>query len=175
MAQLEQTPLSKFLADAFARFFLLAAICSLRAFFILVFPVFANPEASAIYQQVSTYLAAQEPMVAAGDAKAGFKIGSDGRLVITFLIAVVALSAFGSFLGALVSGAIHLFYYSNDLEQVVPEQDNLELIKSEKTILRPFGRPHSELHGVRAILETGVRKRLEEKLPDPESPPPLGT
>ena len=76
MAQLEQTPLSKFVADAFAWFFLLAAVSSLVAFFILVFPVFANPESSAIYQQVSAYVAADEPMVAIGsDVNGGFKIG----------------------------------------------------------------------------------------------------
>lgn len=102
MGQLEQTPLSKSVADAFGWFFLLAAITSLVGFFVLILPVIVNPEASFVYQQISQYLSANDPLIVAAGAenKSVFTVSSDGRLLITFFLAILALGAFGSFLGA---------------------------------------------------------------------------
>ena len=114
MAQLEQTPLSKFVADALGWFLLVAAIASLVALVAMILPLFTAPESSFIYQQLSTYLSASEPLVLASAANAEpiLSIGSEARMIITFLLAILGLGAYGSFLGALISGAIDLFYFS---------------------------------------------------------------
>jgi len=123
MGQLEQAPLSKSVADAFGWFFLLAALASLVAFFVLILPVITDPESSFIYQQMSVYLAADEPLVLAAGAEnqSVFTISSDGRLLITFFLAILALGAFGSFLGALIAGAVDLFYFSNKSDDVAQQ------------------------------------------------------
>ena len=91
MSQLEQAPLSKSVAYAFGWFFLLAAISSLVAFFVLILPVVTDPESSFIYQQMSVYLSADEPLVLAAGAEnqSVFTISSDGRLLITFFLAIL--------------------------------------------------------------------------------------
>ena len=48
MGQLEQTPFSKFIADALGWFLLVAAITSLIALAILILPLFTDPESSLI-------------------------------------------------------------------------------------------------------------------------------
>jgi hypothetical protein len=123
MGQLEQAPLSKSVADAFGWFFLLAALSSLVAFFVLILPVITDPESSFIYQQMSVYLSADEPLVLAAGAEnqSVFTISSDGRLLITFFLAILALGAFGSFLGALIAGAVDLFYFSNKSDDVTQQ------------------------------------------------------
>ena len=114
MGQLEQTPFSKFLADALGWFLLVAAIGSLLALVVLILPLFTDPQSSFIYQQLSVYLSATEPLVlaSASSNEPIFSVGSDGRLLITFFLAILAMGAYGSFLSALISGAIDLFYYS---------------------------------------------------------------
>jgi len=123
MGQLEQAPLSKSVADAFGWFFLLAALSSLVAFFVLILPVITDPESSFIYQQMSVYLSADEPLVLAAGAEnqSVFTISSDGRLLITFFLAILALGAFGSFLGALIAAAVDLFYFSNKSDDVAQQ------------------------------------------------------
>jgi hypothetical protein len=114
MSQLEQAPLSKFIADALGWFLLVAALTSLIALVILLLPLFTKPESSLLYQQISVYLSGSEPLVLASAASKEpiFSIGSDGRILITFFLAILALGAYGSFLSALISGAIDLFYFS---------------------------------------------------------------
>jgi len=114
MGQLEQTPLSKFVADALGWFLLVAAVASLIALIALILPLFIAPQSSYIYEQVSVYLSASDPLVLASSANAEpiFSVGSEGRLLITCLLAILALGAYGSFLGAMITGAIDLFYFS---------------------------------------------------------------
>lgn len=121
MGQLEQTPLSKSVADAFGWFFLLAAITSLVGFFVLILPVIVNPEASFVYQQISQYLSANDPLIVAAGAenKSVFTVSSDGRLLITFFLAILALGAFGSFLGSLIAAAVDLFYFSKKPDDLI--------------------------------------------------------
>jgi len=114
MGQLEQTPLSKFVADALGWFLLVAAIVSLIGLITLILPLFFDPQSSFLYQQVSVYLSASDPLVLASSTNQEpiFSVGSEGRLLITCLLAILALGAYGSFLGALITGAIDLFYFS---------------------------------------------------------------
>lgn len=143
MGQLEQTPISKFIADALGWFLLVAAITSLIALAILILPLFTDPESSLIYQQLSGYLSADEPLVlaSAGSAEPIFSVGSDGRVLITFFLAILAMGAYGSFLSALISGAIDLFYFSGKKSVVEADQDlNLPRNKELGSVLRLINR-----------------------------------
>lgn len=146
MGQLEQTPISKFIADALGWFLLVAAITSLIALAILILPLFTDPESSLIYQQLSGYLSADEPLVlaSAGSAEPIFSVGSDGRVLITFflaILAILAMGAYGSFLSALISGAIDLFYFSGKKSVVEADQDlNLPRNKELGSVLRLINR-----------------------------------
>jgi len=143
MGQLEQTPFSKFIADALGWFLLVAAITSLIALAILILPLFTDPESSLIYQQLSGYLSADEPLVlaSASSAEPIFSVGSDGRVLITFFLAILAMGAYGSFLSALISGAIDLFYFSGKTSVVEADQDlNLSRNKELDSVLRLINR-----------------------------------
>jgi len=143
MGQLEQTPFSKFIADALGWFLLVAAITSLIALAILILPLFTDPESSLIYQQLSGYLSADEPLVlaSASSAEPILSVGSDGRVLITFFLAILAMGAYGSFLSALISGAIDLFYFSGKTSVVEADQDhNLSRNKELDSVLRLINR-----------------------------------
>ena len=143
MGQLEQTPFSTFIADALGWFLLVAAITSLIALAILILPLFTDPESSLIYQQLSGYLSSDEPLVlaSASSAEPIFSVGSDGRMLITFFLAILAMGAYGSFLSALISGAIDLFYFSGKTSVVEADQDlNLPRNKELDSVLRLINR-----------------------------------